>query len=74
MALNPKPFLESLKGQRVVVRLKWAETDYTGTLESYDSYMNLQLRNADEIINKEKKGTLDEVLIRCNNVMWIAPV
>jgi len=71
--MNPKPFLESLRGKKVVVRLKWADTDYKGTLVSTDSYMNLQLRNAEEIINNENKGALDEVLIRCNNVMWVAP-
>lgn len=72
MAVNPKPFLKDLQGKQVLVRLKWGETEYKGTLLSTDSYMNLQLDQAEEIINGESKGVLGEVLIRCNNVLWIA--
>lgn len=72
MVVNPKPFLKDLQGKQVLVRLKWGPTEYKGTLLSTDSYMNLQLDQAEEIINGESKGVLGEVLIRCNNVLWIA--
>jgi small nuclear ribonucleoprotein F len=33
--------------------------------------MNLQLSGAQEYINHKFTGSLGEVLIRCNNVLWI---
>jgi small nuclear ribonucleoprotein F len=34
--------------------------------------MNIQLRNTEEFIAGKSKGVLGEVLIRCNNVLWIS--
>ncbi|VVT51567.1 uncharacterized protein SAPINGB_P003139 [Magnusiomyces paraingens] len=70
--INPKPFLQGLTGHGVIVRLKWGETEYRGRLVSVDSYMNLQLDNAVEYIDGDKKGQLGEIMIRCNNVLWVA--
>lgn len=39
---------------------------------SVDGYMNIQLRNTEELIAGKSKGVLGEVLIRCNNVLWIS--
>ena len=36
--------------------------------------MNVQLANTMEIIDGEETGNLGEVLIRCNNVLWISGV
>jgi len=68
--VNPKPFLVSLVGSPVTVRLKWGLT-YTGTLLSTDSYMNLQLSDGVEWVGKEKAGEVGEILIRCNNVLFV---
>lgn len=38
---------------------------------SIDSYMNIQLANAEEYIKNNFSGSLGQVLIRCNNVLWI---
>lgn len=73
IADNPKPYLRELIGKPVVVRLKWGHTEYQGQLLSTDSYMNLQLKNVEEIIDGVNNGTLNEIFIRCNNVMWVAP-
>ncbi len=70
VVVNPKPFLTSLTGQQVIVRLKWGQ-EYKGVLMAIDSYMNLQLGNTEEWIGGELAGNLGEVLIRCNNVMYI---
>ncbi|KAK9456147.1 hypothetical protein V1511DRAFT_509958 [Dipodascopsis uninucleata] len=70
--INPKPFLQDLTGKDVVVRLKWGRTEYRGTLISVDSYMNMQLDNTIEFVDGEDKGTLGEVMIRCNNVLWVS--
>jgi len=68
--VNPKPFLASLTGNPVVVKLKWG-MEYRGTLLAADAYMNLQLANTEEYVHGELAGNLGEVLIRCNNVLYI---
>jgi len=45
--------------------------EYKGYLTSVDSYMNLQLANTEEYIDGASTGVLGEVLIRCNNVLYI---
>jgi small nuclear ribonucleoprotein F len=42
LPVNPKPFLNSLTGKPVVVKLKWG-MEYKGYLVSFDGYMNLQV-------------------------------
>ena len=68
--MNPIPFLYELIGKKVIVRLKWG-IEYKGVLVSFDKYMNFQLREAEEIINNEIKGSLGEIIIRCNNVLFV---
>ncbi|KAF2152391.1 LSM domain-containing protein [Myriangium duriaei CBS 260.36] len=69
---NPRPMLQELVNDQVIVRLKWGETEYHGKLVSVDSYMNIQLSEALEMVEGEEKGTLGNILIRCNNVLWIS--
>lgn len=57
--------------EEVVVRLKWGQTEYKGVLVSIDSYMNIQLTNTEEFIDQKLTAALGQVLIRCNNVLWI---
>jgi len=61
--VNPKPFLNSLTGKPIVVKLKWG-MEYKGYLVSVDGYMNLQLANTEEYIDGALTGNLGEVLIR----------
>ncbi len=68
--MNPIPFLYELIGKSILVRLKWG-IEYKGVLVSFDKYMNLQLRETEEIINNEVKGSLGEIIIRCNNVLFV---
>ncbi|KAJ8716302.1 hypothetical protein PYW08_013587 [Mythimna loreyi] len=70
MPINPKPFLNSLTGKSVLVKLKWGH-EYKGLLVSADGYMNLQLANTEEIVDGSCTGNLGEVLIRCNNVLYV---
>ncbi|XP_018649944.1 putative small nuclear ribonucleoprotein f (snrnp-f) [Schistosoma mansoni] len=67
---NPKPFLSGITGKQVIVKLKWG-MEYKGYLVSVDRYMNLQLHSTDEYIDNCHTGSLGEVLIRCNNVLYI---
>ncbi|KAG1473524.1 hypothetical protein G6F56_000902 [Rhizopus delemar] len=71
--VNPKPFLNDLTGKPVSVKLKWGG-EYQGYLVSVDNYMNLQLANTEEFQNGVSVGSLGEVLIRCNNVLYIRGV
>lgn len=45
--------------------------EYHGKLESADAYMNVQLTECEEFIDGQFAGYLGEVLIRCNNVLYI---
>eukprot|EP00051_Salpingoeca_urceolata_P026932 m.479348 g.479348 ORF g.479348 m.479348 type:complete len:80 (+) comp21411_c0_seq1:143-382(+) len=67
---NPKPYINGLLGKPVFVKLKWGMM-YKGFLKSTDSYMNLQLLNTEEFVDGAQTGNLGEVLIRCNNVLYI---
>nr|XP_040571737.1 small nuclear ribonucleoprotein F-like [Lepeophtheirus salmonis]ADD38076.1 Small nuclear ribonucleoprotein F [Lepeophtheirus salmonis] len=73
MPINPKPFLNELTGKAVMVKLKWGH-EYKGYLVSTDGYMNVQLANTEEYIDGNCTGTLGEVLVRCNNVLYIRGV
>ncbi|KAJ3104596.1 hypothetical protein HDU96_008891 [Phlyctochytrium bullatum] len=68
--VNPKPFLNGLTGKPVMIKLKWG-MEYKGYLLSVDSYMNVQLANTEEYIDGASTGSLGEVLIRCNNILYI---
>ena len=68
--INPKPFLNGLMGKSVIVKLKWG-MEYRGFLVSVDGYMNVQLASTEEYIDGTLTGNLGEVLIRCNNVLYI---
>eukprot|EP00048_Salpingoeca_helianthica_P014803 m.223649 g.223649 ORF g.223649 m.223649 type:complete len:83 (+) comp16290_c0_seq1:42-290(+) len=68
--VTPKPFLNSLTGKPVLVKLKWG-MEYKGILVSVDGYMNLQLADTEEYIDGNLAGNLGECLIRCNNVLYI---
>jgi len=71
--VNPRPMLLSCLNEPIVVRLKWgSNTEYHGQLMSVDSYMNIQLQGTEEYIDGKATGMLGQVLIRCNNVLWIS--
>ncbi|TRX89833.1 hypothetical protein FHL15_009266 [Xylaria flabelliformis] len=71
MPVNPRPMLQDLVNKDIVVRLKWGETEYKGRLVSIDGYFNIQLTNAQEYIDQKFTSDLGQILIRCNNVLWI---
>ncbi len=63
MPTNPKPWLNSKVGEKIVVKLKWGH-EYKGTLVSSDGYMNLSLKKVEEFIDGACTGKLGEILIR----------
>jgi small nuclear ribonucleoprotein F len=68
--LHPAPFMSSLIDRAIVVRLKWG-MEYVGVLVSFDTRMNIHLRNAQEFIRGELQAEMGDILIRCNNIMHI---
>ena len=56
---------DSRVGTEMIIRLKWGQTEYKGSLESIDSYMNVLLRDTEEFIDGKNTGSLGLVLIRC---------
>ncbi|KAL0214312.1 hypothetical protein P9112_006496 [Eukaryota sp. TZLM1-RC] len=68
--VNPTPFLNSLVGKLILVKLKWGP-EFKGILISTDRYMNLQMANTEEFVSGQLKGNIGEILIRCNNILYI---
>lgn len=64
--------LQQLVNSDVIIRLKWGQQEVHGRLVSIDSYMNIQLSGAEEFIAGKSNGKLGQVLVRCNNVLWIS--
>lgn len=48
----------------VRIKLKWGELELTGTLVSFDLYMNFLLKDAKEYVDGVLSGTLGQVFIR----------
>lgn len=59
-------------GTEMIIRLKWGQTEYKGTLESIDSYMNVLLRDTEEYLDGKQTGSLGLVLIRYVIAMFCA--
>ncbi|KAI9841765.1 MAG: hypothetical protein M1838_003426 [Thelocarpon superellum] len=59
--VNPRPMLQSLVNEEVIIRLKWGQTEYKGRLVSVDSYMNVQLTGTEEFIDGKSTGSLGQV-------------
>ncbi|KAL7716741.1 Sm protein F [Entamoeba marina] len=64
-------FLNDLIGEKVVIKLKWG-MEYHGILVSRDKYMNFLLSNTEEWTGGKLSGQIGEVLIRCNNVLYVS--
>ena len=55
----------------ILVTLKFNKTQYKGNLVSTDNYFNVQLTDAEEIVDNVSQGKIGDIFIRCNNVLWI---
>ena len=62
--------MNDLVGKSVILKLKWGQ-EYRGRLVSTDSYMNFQMSETEEWINEELAGELGDVMIRCNNILYV---
>ncbi len=71
-AARPLDTLRRSIEKNVLVDVK-GRRGYSGILEGYDVYMNLVLKNANEIIDGESKGVYDRILVRGDNVIFVSP-
>ncbi|RYR64289.1 hypothetical protein Ahy_A03g010424 isoform A [Arachis hypogaea] len=65
---------ERLKWKIKLQKLHKTRSCFISYLVSVDSYMNLQLANTEEYIEGQFTGNLGEILIRCNNVLYLRGV
>ncbi|ODV83604.1 hypothetical protein CANARDRAFT_29834 [[Candida] arabinofermentans NRRL YB-2248] len=79
--INPKPYLLSLIDSKIIIKLKFNNIEYKGTLKSVDNYFNLLLKEDVIEIDKNMESTdgsivgtplNGELFIRCNNVLWVS--
>ncbi|XP_040183783.1 small nuclear ribonucleoprotein F-like [Rana temporaria] len=73
LPLNPKLFITGITGKPVMVKLKWG-MEYKGYMDPVNGYMNMQLASKEEYIDVVLSCHLGEILIRCNNVLYIRGV
>ncbi len=69
-----KPFdlLNESLNKEILVVLK-GNVQVRGTLKAFDIHMNLNLENANEMINGEMKKNYGKVLLRGDSVILISP-
>ncbi len=71
--MKPLEVIHDSLVKRVIVELRGGK-EYRGILEGYDHpHLNLILRNAEEIVNGEKKREVEKVIVRGDNIIYISP-
>ena len=69
-AKRPLTILQKSTKKKVTVRLK-NEVEYKGKMENVDSYMNLIMTDAEEVLNGKTIENYGRVIVRGNNVLFI---
>ena len=67
---RPLTTLQKSTKKNIIVRLK-NEVEYKGKMENVDSYMNLIMTDAEELINGKPIWKFGRVIVRGNNVLFI---
>ncbi|GFQ79068.1 hypothetical protein TNCT_449371 [Trichonephila clavata] len=68
--VNPRPFLRSLVGKWVIMKLKWGLT-LKGRLVISDQYVNIQLDLVEIYDGETLLSHTHTILIRCNSMVYI---
>ena len=70
LAKRPLTTLQKSTKKLVTVRLK-SEVEYKGKMSNVDSYMNLIMTDAEEIVDGKTIANYGRVIVRGNNVLFI---
>ncbi len=70
----PNKMVQSFVGMRVQIEMKGNNAVLEGMLESVDEYLNMYLKDVQEMVDGEKVRSLGSVVLRGNNVIFISPV
>lgn len=69
---NPLKILTKAINSTILIRLKDG-MEYSGRLKECDSYMNLILEDAKEMVDGNITAKYGEIFIRGNNILFIKP-
>ena len=69
---QPLKALHNAVNSEILIRLKDG-TEYKGKLKEADSYMNMIITDAKEIIDGNNVAKYNEIFIRGNNILFIKP-
>lgn len=69
---NPLKVLNNSINSIILIRLK-DSTEYKGRLKEVDTYMNMIIENAKEMIDGNDVAKYNEIFIRGNNILFIKP-
>lgn len=70
--IKPLQRLNQSINSPVIVELK-AGREFRGILDGYDPHLNLVLKNAEELVQKESVRKVDLALVRGDNVVYVSP-
>jgi len=70
----PNKMVQSFVGMRVQIEMKGNNAVLEGMLESVDEYLNMYLKDVQEMVDGKKVRSLGSVVLRGNKVIFISPV
>ncbi|MFQ5838687.1 MAG: LSM domain-containing protein [Thermoplasmata archaeon] len=70
--IKPLQRLNQSINSPVIVELK-AGREFRGILDGFDPHMNLVLKNAEELVNRESVRKVELTVVRGDNVIYISP-
>ncbi len=70
--IKPLQRLNQSINSPVIVELK-AGREFRGILDGYDPHLNLVLKNAEELVQRESVRKVDLALVRGDNVVYVSP-
>lgn len=70
--IKPLQRLNQSINNPVIVELK-AGREFRGVLDGFDPHLNLVLKNAEELVQKESVRKVDLAVVRGDNVVYVSP-